>query len=319
MINKILSHLVQSKKDLADLSEFSDKPGIYAIFYIGKDDFPLKDFVLPDHKLLYIGKTEKSQKSRDADTHFKTGKTGSSTVRKSIGALLSQTQKITPIIRSLSDVEKGRTSHYKFDETSEEIVTQWMMDHLAVSFFEYPKSKEEIDLLETKLIKSVYPVLNIDYKNDNNPHKAVISTLRKQLGIKAHSDFRSRNSLVGAKHEVKKEKVINVLPKTSIQSTKATGKTFVLPKAGNTITQSDIAKGVLRITVDFKEYFPTKDSIIEVWVNDKKFEVNYTLKEERSSLLKIGKEVIDLVGLKANESVKFEKLESGIFKISKVN
>lgn len=185
-VEKIIKHLIEGEIKVSETVTYSKLPGIYAFFFIGKK-FPLQNFEVPHNRIIYIGKTESSQQSRDANTHFRTGKTGSSTVRKSIGALLSQSEEIIPIIRSLTDIEKGRTSHYKFDDTSEEKVTQWMLNNLAVSFYEYPSSITEINQLETELINFLQPVLNIDAKNAGNPHLVQIRALRKALGLIAHS------------------------------------------------------------------------------------------------------------------------------------
>jgi hypothetical protein len=83
---------------------FSQLPGIYALFYIG-DNFPFVGCNVSTHQIIYIGKTESSQEKRDAKTHFTSGKTGSSTVRKSIGSILckleklNQSQEMTAIIK----------------------------------------------------------------------------------------------------------------------------------------------------------------------------------------------------------------------------
>jgi len=42
----------------------------------------------PDERPLYVGKAEQSLQSRDVRTHFRSGRTGSSTVRRSLAALL---------------------------------------------------------------------------------------------------------------------------------------------------------------------------------------------------------------------------------------
>ncbi len=59
-----------------------------------------------------------------------------------------------------------------------------MLENIAVSFFKYPKSKTEIDALETEIIHVLNPVLNIDYKNPDNPFKPIIKELRKHLAEK---------------------------------------------------------------------------------------------------------------------------------------
>ncbi|SFB71960.1 GIY-YIG nuclease family protein [Kaistella jeonii] len=199
-VEEIINNLAQGEVKLSEIKTYSKLPGIYALFFIGKK-FPLENYKIPQNRIIYIGKTESSQQSRDANTHFKSGKTGSSTVRKSVGALLSQTEQITPLIRSVSDIIAERKSHFKFDNESEEKVTKWMVDNLAVSFYEYPESKIEIDFMETQLIKKLKPVLNIDRKNIDNPHRTFISGLRKKLGLIAHADFIEENKILGMKKE----------------------------------------------------------------------------------------------------------------------
>lgn len=182
-IQQLVGKLILSKSPISPNTTYSDLPGIYALFFTG-DKFLIEGCKLREHGIIYIGKTLRSQKSRNAQTHFKTGRTGSSTVRKSIGALLSQYEEMIPVIRSQSDVEKNRKSHFKFDDASEEKITKWMKENLAVSFFEYPESPEKIEVLESLLIRFVEPVLNLT-NEFNNPYKPLIQKLRKEKGERA--------------------------------------------------------------------------------------------------------------------------------------
>ncbi len=84
--NEIIRLLKERETNFLKTKAFSQLPGIYAFFYIG-NGFPLFEECVYKHKIIYIGKTESSQEKRDAKTHFTTGKTGSSTVRKSIGSI----------------------------------------------------------------------------------------------------------------------------------------------------------------------------------------------------------------------------------------
>jgi hypothetical protein len=181
----IIENLVSNRKHYRGITQFSDQPGIYALFFTGKS-FPLKNCQPKSDEVIYIGKTESSQKSRDRDTHFKTGKTGSSTLRRSFGAMLREELNLMPIPRNDSDFKKGRTSHFKFDQASEEKLTEWMQDNLALSFYPFSKLLKEIDELESQLISALVPLLNIDRKNSANPHKLAIQGLRKESSIVAH-------------------------------------------------------------------------------------------------------------------------------------
>ena len=84
------------------------------------------------------------------------------------------------------------------------------------------------------------------------------------------------------------------------------GKHFIIPSNGNSITQNDIKKKTLRITVDFKDYFPANGSTVKIQIGDKLFHSAYKCKEGRSSLLKLNDEILNLLQLKENQRIKFE-------------
>lgn len=110
-------------------------------------------------------------------THFGTGKTGSSTVRRTLASLLRQKLKLNPIPRNKSDIQKGRNA-FKLDDTSEKKLTAWMKSNLMVSF--YPIDKiAEVQKVEHKLIQELLPVLNLE-SNPGNPYKSLLSKKRKE-------------------------------------------------------------------------------------------------------------------------------------------
>jgi len=187
-MNPIITKLKNDCCPYNQIRKFSDKPGIYAFFFTGKD-FPIADYNPQKDEIIYIGKTESSQASRDEKTHFASGKTGSSTVRKSLGALLKEILFLKPIPRNDNDFIARRLSHFTFDELSEEKLTNWMKDNLGLSFFEFNKPPIEIDALETKLIKETRPLLNIDHKNPDNPHAKTIKTARRACADEANKAF----------------------------------------------------------------------------------------------------------------------------------
>ena len=180
---QIINILKNREVAFKETNTFSQQAGIYALFFIG-NSFPLLGNSVKKHQIIYIGKTESSQEKRDANTHFASGKTGSSTVRKSIGSLLCTQTKLVPIPRNSSDYKRGKMSHFKFDKISEQKVTKWMENNLALSFFEYPKSNNEIEDLETKIILALKPILNIS-KNLDNPFKNKLQQLRKNCAQEA--------------------------------------------------------------------------------------------------------------------------------------
>jgi hypothetical protein len=187
MSTTIIDQLIKGRKPYRQTATFSDKPGIYALFFIGRQ-FPLEGCKPIEEQIIYIGKTESSQASRDRDTHFADGKTGSSTLRRSFGAMLRKEFGLKPLPRGEADIEKNRTSHFKFDAASERKLSAWMQDNLALSFYDYHRPPAEIDRLETELITGLVPVLNIDRKNPSNPFKIAIQALRKETGLLAYGN-----------------------------------------------------------------------------------------------------------------------------------
>jgi hypothetical protein len=176
-LNSVIEQLQLYPQLFDDIDKFSEQPGIYAFYYEGQSQI-YNGIAFRSGGLLYIGKTESSQKSRDANTHFKSGKTGSSTVRRSLGAVLRQSLGLNPIPRNATDYSKGRFSPYKFDVESEVRLTQWMKAHVSMSFFEFNASPDQIDALETELINKLEPALNIE-KNQWGLYREKMQKLRK--------------------------------------------------------------------------------------------------------------------------------------------
>ena len=196
-IQEIIKYLKQRETPFGEIKSFSKMPGIYAVFFIG-DQFPAIGDKVSKHQIIYIGKTESSQEKRDAKTHFTSGKTGSSTLRKSIGSLLCAQENLKPVPRNNTDYLKGKFSHFKFDEKSEEIITEWMVNNLALSFYEHPGTPYEIDQLETEIINQLVPVLNIS-KNAKNNFSTILQQLRKNCAAMAASFPEQFKSLIPLK------------------------------------------------------------------------------------------------------------------------
>lgn len=283
---EIIELLKERETDFLKTKTFSQLPGIYAFFYIG-NDFPLLGDSVSKHQILYIGKTESSQEKRDSKTHFTTGKTGSSTVRKSIGSILCYQENLMPIPRNDNDYAKRRFSHFKFDNPSEIKITDWMKKNMALSFYEYPESKEKIDKLETEIIKQLKPILNIDHKNPDNPYLNQIKQLRRNcasIAIK-NSDFKNQNPA-----------------KMKTNKTEITKKPLGISTSGivyiDNITKSDVKSRNIRIKVENKHLFPAEKSgqpisyTLDFKAGNTDFIAIYTIGSKdgksRSGVLKLG-------------------------------
>jgi hypothetical protein len=311
---EIINILKEKEEDFLNIKSFSSKPGIYAIFFIG-DDFPILGNAVKKHQIIYIGKTEKSQDSRDAKTHFASGKTGSSTIRKSIGSLLYELHNLIPIPRNDTDYLNGRNSHFMFYEPSEEIITEWMQNNLALSFYEYPKSKKAIDTLETEIIQQLIPLLNIDYKNPHNPFMTKIKSLREicanhareSVGLSIEKPIKSKT--------IQKSENIKITPNMNTN--------FIII---NNITATDTKSKIIRITVENKFLFPTEkigepnEYKINFIYDKKSYITSYTIGSwdgrSRSGVLKLGNELyLEKLKIKSGTKLKISKQSDNIYAI----
>jgi len=313
-ISEVIDILKEREIDYLKTKSFSQQPGIYALFYIG-EDFPLLGDQVSKHEIIYIGKTESSQEKRDAKTHFTTDKTGSSTVRKSIGAILCSDEKLIPIPRNDTDYEKGRFSHFKFDKKSEEKITGWMKQNLALSFYEYQKSKQEIEDLETEIIKNLVPILNIS-KNPQNPFRSTLKQLRKNCALMARKVDLGKSENTLQKTNVKP----TLLPKNMSSSE---GTIYI-----DNITDSDVSARKIRIKVANKHLFPTERTGVpqtyelRFRVNDYDFQATYTIGSKdgksRSGVLKLGDKIFqEILKIRPSSELKISKLMTELYTIEK--
>lgn len=310
---EIIELLKEKETDFLKTNSFSKFPGIYAFFYIG-NDFPLLGDSVSKHQIIYIGKTESSQEKRDAKTHFTTGKTGSSTVRKSIGSILCGKENLKPIPRNDSDYKKNRFSHFKFDNPSEKIITNWMKNYFALSFYEYPKSKKLIDKLETEIIKQLIPILNIDHKNPDNPYKDQIKRLRKNCATIAINNSGFENKKPEKKETIKQSK---------IYTSSNYGTIYI-----DNVTKSDVNNRKIRIKVENKHLFPTEKPrnpltyLLDFKIGNVDFAAKYTIGSKdgksRSGVLKLGDNVYqETLKIKVGTNLKISKSKENKYTIER--
>lgn len=182
---EIIQYLYKTAKPFKQIDSFSSKPGIYAVSFWGID-FPLEEAEdsIKKNTILYIGKTLSSQEERDLEQHFTSGQTRRSTLRRTFGALLMDSFNLEPIPRSNTEASDRKYVNYRFIDKEENIITNWMIENLGLSFYEYPKKPYEIEKLETTIIREVVPPLNIQ-KNDSNPFLAILKKKRALCAQKA--------------------------------------------------------------------------------------------------------------------------------------
>jgi hypothetical protein len=134
------------------------KPGLYAVFASGDVWQELGLGEPPDDRPLYLGKAEDSLASRDLKTHFESGATGRSTLRRSLAALLADRLDLIPMPRNPR--RPGYFAMYGLEPDSDQRLTSWMLEHLELAVWT-PDAPVVLDALETRVLVAMRPPLNL--------------------------------------------------------------------------------------------------------------------------------------------------------------
>jgi hypothetical protein len=160
MTELIEKSLRQTKKFVTEHKNYPTNSGIYA-FYLS-DNSNLLEFG-KGGQLIYVGIAKDSIQDRDLNQHFKTGKTGSSTLRRSIGAILKSELDLIAIPRGAEN-DKKRFENYKF--TNDQPLTNWMTTNLQIGYWIPDKiiSYSELRNLEKAITLELKPTLDLDIR-----------------------------------------------------------------------------------------------------------------------------------------------------------
>lgn len=158
------------------------RPGLYAIRGPASAWEALGLGVPPDGRPLYVGKAEDSLVARDVKTHFGTGRTGSSTVRRSVGALLAGPLDLRAIPRNLAN--PGSFSQFAFQSVGEERLSAWMLANLTLATWA-PASPVDLGAMETLVLERLVPPLNLS--KVRTPWKPQVSAARKVMAAQARA------------------------------------------------------------------------------------------------------------------------------------
>jgi hypothetical protein len=135
------------------------QPGLYAFY--GDDNAWSELGTSPefDGQPLYVGKAERSLNGRDVGTHFTAGKTGSSTVRRGLAALLADELALVPVPRNLA--KPDGSANFALNAASEARLSSWMEERLSLAT--WVKSADgTLDEIETLIVRRLRPPLNLD-------------------------------------------------------------------------------------------------------------------------------------------------------------
>lgn len=135
------------------------EPGLYAFYGDGRAWSELGVRPAFDGQPLYVGKAEKSLNGRDVGTHFAAGRTGSSTVRRSLAALLAAKLALVAVPRNL-DKPDG-SANFALDPASEMRLSAWMEQRLSLATWTMFEATV-LDEIETVVVRRLRPPLNLD-------------------------------------------------------------------------------------------------------------------------------------------------------------
>lgn len=153
------------------------RPGLYAIHAPDEVWVELGLGEPPDERPLYVGKAERSLVSRDIDTHFGNGRTGSSTVRRSFAALLREPLELEG--RPRNPARPERHANYGLSPEHDQKLTDWMRE-LALAVWPKPEEYEiALGVIETAVLRLLEPPLNL--KDVVTPWTPQLKATRKAM------------------------------------------------------------------------------------------------------------------------------------------
>lgn len=149
--------------------------GVYAWFLDDPSALP----TLPNQGAdpIYVGISDDLQRRGDED-HFRPGGSGFSTLRRSLGALLREQLGLSALPRSPGPSEQN-VRCYKFDDSGERRLSDWMGEHLRVAVVPHPQPES----IEREVIQLACPPLNLT--GWTNPYAREIKALRKACADEA--------------------------------------------------------------------------------------------------------------------------------------
>jgi hypothetical protein len=158
------------------------RPGLYAVHGTAAVWRELGLGEPTDARPLYVGKAERSLASRDVATHFSTGKTGSSTLRRSLAGLLADQLALEG--RPRNPAKPERFANFGLEESGDGRLTSWMVSHLRLAVWP-SRDGAILDLLETAVLAELLPPLNV--AKVSTPWRPQIRAGRRRLAAQAES------------------------------------------------------------------------------------------------------------------------------------
>lgn len=168
-------------------AEVPGAPGLYAIHGAPDVWIELGLGAPPDLRPLYVGKSERSLARRDVGTHFADGRTGQSTVRRSLAALLVEPLQLVACPRNPARPE--RFANFGLEPASERRLTAWMHERLGLATWASPPGTVLADV-EADVLQRLVPPLNSD--KVNGPWRSELRAARARMAAAAEAWASSR-------------------------------------------------------------------------------------------------------------------------------
>lgn len=203
------------KKDAVpgrELGTLPSGPGLYAIRLSPRSAIP--GIPEPKFGLLFVGST-RDLAARKLSRDFASGKTSSSFLRRSVGALLRDELQLQPVPRDPCRPRRRRTNpahryrslqsapfvNYRFDDDGEERLSRWMQENLRVGIYPIPRpAATSFDLVEIAC-----PPLNLRSKNPlgatvRSAHKTCVEAAREAAASSRVGQIKDSLIPIGGPH-----------------------------------------------------------------------------------------------------------------------
>ncbi|MCL1975509.1 MAG: hypothetical protein FWG61_05030 [Firmicutes bacterium] len=181
---EILSRLEEPQE--AIINGLNRGNGIYFVAYTGTELGGGSLWGEQKPRVVFIG-----QSKYNSSRHFQSGTTGSSTIRRSLAALLANKLELVSLPRSTDEEDNDRYDNYMLDPKSEDKLTEWMRDNFTLAFYEV--SEDIVGDTLKSLIQYSIPMFNFQ-NNPENKYGAEIKIYRKRLAEEAYQNEKMQAS-----------------------------------------------------------------------------------------------------------------------------
>lgn len=164
------------------------RPGLYALYASAQTWRDLGLGSPPDPRPLYVGKAEGTLAARDLETHFgmrdrkDQSPTGSSTVRRSLAALLTEARGYRAVPRNPKN--PSHFAEYGLSEPDDADLSAWMRRRLRIALWPHDAT-DELEDVETGVLQHWRPALNL--RKVETPWRAQVKAARAVLNAPAET------------------------------------------------------------------------------------------------------------------------------------